>query len=130
MTTMETDQEFFDPFDQYDEPVYFYEDVDEDNLPKRTRPTGAGRKIRNPHASVVDAIAGTGKSKVFTVEDPGNDDERRKLVQRNVRYLRMAAHKNDRSLSVWHETTEDGSLRITFKDKPWHRRGQRNGDGA
>lgn len=106
--------------DEFDE-LYSYEPVDPADIPARHRPTPPGRTSRNPHVDIVKTIAGTGEARYLTVTDPGDEESRVKLVNKHARYLRFAAHKNDRSVRVWH-TVDGDKLRIAFQDTKYLRR--------
>lgn len=108
-----------------------YFDVDVSEIPTRPRPVSPGRPSANPHLDAVKAIAGSGKVRGFTVPDPGGEAERQKLINRHVRWLRNAAHENERGVRVWTSIeARDGvpAIRINFRDTPYQRR-PRGGKG-
>jgi hypothetical protein len=108
-----------------EEPTYQYEVGEEADIPTRPRFISPGRPSLNPHAKVVEEIAGTGQTRRFLVADPGDEDEARKLINRHTRYLRLAAHQNERGIRIGAKVLDDGRIQIAFKDIDYVRRGGR-----
>ncbi len=104
-----------------DEFDFTYEPVSADEIPDRPRNVPPGRPSANPHVDVLKAIAGTGEARRIRLPDPGDEDERMKLVNRHARYLRFGAHENDRSVRVWHVVDGD-TLSICFQDVKYLKR--------
>lgn len=117
---------------------FSYMPVDASEVPTRPRPVSPGRPSSNPHTDVLKNLAGTGEARAFTLSLDHDADEVavKRLVNRHTRWLRTAAHENDRGVRVWptevsHEgddgTTARG-LRISFKDIPYTRRPRKAND--
>jgi hypothetical protein len=98
-------------------PVGFtYEQGDPSDIPTRPRHVGPGRPSINPHTDVVTRNAGTGQVVKFMVEDVDDDDERRKLVNRHARFIRIAARNAGRGVRIGATPQGDGTLQIAFQD--------------
>lgn len=104
---------------------YSYEPVDASEIPSRPRPVSPGRPSQNPHADRVKNLAGTNDATAFRLplDASAEPAEVKKIVDRHTRWLRAAAHENERGVSVWHKTIpETNELKIYFKDIAYTRR--------
>jgi hypothetical protein len=118
--------------------AFTYDVLDPADMPARNVGSGPGRPDKNPHRDAVKNIAGTGQGRSFTLSDPnagvpatGDAPERDKLVNRHIRYLRMAAHDCDRGIRVAWDVQPNGYLIIKFQDKEYIRHTRRTvNDGA
>lgn len=101
---------------------YAWEPCDADEIPTKPRHVGPGRQSVNPHADVVKNNAGTGGTFRLVIEDVDDDDERRKLVNRHARYIRLAAHAVERGARIGAKRLDGNRLQIAFTDIPYVRR--------
>lgn len=103
---------------------FSYEPVDASEIPSRPRPVSPGRPSANPHQDRVKNLAGTGEATAFRLPLEAGADEAdvKRIVDRHTRWLRAAAHENERGVSVWHKVLDDGELKIYFRDIQYTRR--------
>jgi hypothetical protein len=70
-------------------------------------------------------MANTKESAAFRLPltTPGDDKEVNRLVARHTRWLRQAAHDNDRGVRIWHKVMDGGNeVKIYFTDKNYTHR--------
>lgn len=104
---------------------FSYEPVDASEIPSRPRPMSPGRPSTNPHGDRVKNLAGTEDASAFRVplDASADDKEVKKIIDRHTRWLRTAAHDNERGVRVWHKRLpETNELKIYFKDIAYIRR--------
>lgn len=109
---------------------FSYVPVDPSSIPSRPRPMSPGRPSHNPHTEVLAKYAGSGEAFAFVDNAPDDEDERTKLYNRHVRYLRLGAHENGRGVRCWREDLEDGRLKVNVLDTPYFKRKKDDDDAA
>lgn len=102
--------------------TYNWVPCDPSEIPAAPYRGGNGRSAVNPHADVVKNNAGTGGTLKLVIDDVPDDDERRRLINRHARYIRLAAHAVDRGARIHGKQLEGGGLQIAFTDIPYVRR--------
>ena len=111
---------------------FSYESVDVARIPVRV-PGKRGRAATpNPHTDVMARLAGSDEAIMFRLNShdgqPWQEASAKRIVQRHTRWLRQAAHSNERSVRV-HSEIDGAELRIIAQDRPYTRKPRNEDEG-